>query len=173
MPVSMNNTQVVFNDTTAQTTAGVTSIVAGTGISSSGGLTPTIANTGVTSIVAGTGITISGGTGAVTVNASGSGVTSLNGQTGAITNTNTDVIGSYVYAVHTAASSVSYGATVAGGNIKPISLGTTINSGAAVANTRWSITADTLSGTWRCMGFAEYDTSVTVRYGVTLFVRVS
>jgi hypothetical protein len=68
MPVSMNNTQVVFNDATAQTTSGVTSISAGTGISSSGGLTPTITNTGVTSIVAGTGVSISGGTGAVTVN---------------------------------------------------------------------------------------------------------
>jgi hypothetical protein len=32
MPVSTNNTQVVFNDATTQTTAAVTSIVAGTGI---------------------------------------------------------------------------------------------------------------------------------------------
>jgi hypothetical protein len=67
MPVSINNTTLTFNDATTQTTAGVTSVGAGTGISSSGGLTPTIANTGVTSIVAGTGISIDSGTGAVTV----------------------------------------------------------------------------------------------------------
>ena len=60
MPVSINNTQVVFNDATTQTTAGVTSVGAGTGISSSGGLTPTITNTGVTSV--------NGSNGAVTVN---------------------------------------------------------------------------------------------------------
>jgi hypothetical protein len=67
MAITANNTTLTFNDATTQTTAGVTSIVAGTGISSSGGLTPTIANTGVTSIVAGTGISVNTGTGAVTV----------------------------------------------------------------------------------------------------------
>jgi hypothetical protein len=95
MPVSLNNTQVVFNDATTQTTAGVTSVGAGTGISSSGGLTPTITNTGVTSAVAGTGVSVSGATGAVTF--TNSGVTSIvagtgisiSGGTGAVTVTNT------------------------------------------------------------------------------------
>lgn len=51
--------------------AGVTSNVAGTGISVSGATgAVTIANTGVTSAVAGTNITVSGATGAVTINCS-------------------------------------------------------------------------------------------------------
>jgi hypothetical protein len=67
MTITTSGTTLTFNDATTQTTAGVTSITAGTGISSTGGLTPTISNSGVTSIVAGTGISISGATGAVTV----------------------------------------------------------------------------------------------------------
>jgi hypothetical protein len=52
--------------------SGVTSAVAGTGISVSGATgAVTISNTGVTSIVAGSGVTISGATGAVTISASG------------------------------------------------------------------------------------------------------
>jgi hypothetical protein len=55
-------------DTLTITNTGVTSNVAGTGISVSGATgAVTITNTGVTSIVAGTGISISGATGAVTV----------------------------------------------------------------------------------------------------------
>ena len=58
------------------TNLGVTSNVAGTGISVSGATgAVTIANTGVTSLVAGTGVSISGATGAVTV--SNTGVTSV------------------------------------------------------------------------------------------------
>ena len=71
MPVSINNTTLTFNDASTQTTSAVTAVNVGTGISSTGGKTPTLTNTGVTSIVAGTGITISGGTGAVTVNSAG------------------------------------------------------------------------------------------------------
>jgi len=56
-------------DTVTITNTGVTSNVAGAGISVSGATgAVTIANTGVTSIVAGTNVSISGGTGAVTVN---------------------------------------------------------------------------------------------------------
>jgi hypothetical protein len=58
------------------TNLGVTSNVAGTGISVSGATgAVTISNTGVTSLVAGTGISVSGSTGAVTV--SNTGVTSV------------------------------------------------------------------------------------------------
>ena len=58
-------------DTLTITNSGVTSAVAGAGISVSGATgAVTIANTGVTSIVAGTNISISGGTGAVTINSS-------------------------------------------------------------------------------------------------------
>ena len=56
-------------DTVTITNTGVTSAVAGSGISVSGATgAVTIANTGVTSIVAGTNVSISGATGAVTVN---------------------------------------------------------------------------------------------------------
>lgn len=59
---------------------GVTSNVAGTGISVSGATgAVTITNSGVTSIVAGTGISISGATGAVTITATTGGVTSITG----------------------------------------------------------------------------------------------
>jgi hypothetical protein len=89
---------ITFGDATVQNTAavtGVSSAVAGSGISVSGSTgAVTFTNSGVTSIVAGTGISVSGGTGAVTVSASGGGVTSLNGQTGAITDTTFGNIGS-------------------------------------------------------------------------------
>jgi len=74
------------------TNAGVTSNVAGTGISVSGATgAVTITNTGVTSLAAGTGISVSGSTGGVTV--TNSGVTSavagtgvsVSGATGAVT----------------------------------------------------------------------------------------
>ena len=74
----------------------ITGLTAGTaiGITNPGGPVPTINNTGVTSIVAGTNVTISGGTGAVTINAdtqgditavtAGAGLTG-GGSTGAVT----------------------------------------------------------------------------------------
>ncbi len=63
------STVVGATDTVTITNDGVTSNVAGTGISVSGATgAVTIANTGVTSIVAGTNVSISGATGAVTVN---------------------------------------------------------------------------------------------------------
>jgi hypothetical protein len=70
--------------TVTVTNSGVTSNVAGTGISVSGATgAVTITNSGVTSAVAGTGISVSGATGAVTI--TNSGVTSLAGTTNRIT----------------------------------------------------------------------------------------
>jgi hypothetical protein len=181
MPVSINNTTLTFNDASTQTTSAVTSVSAGTGISVAGGKTPTVTNTGVTSIVAGTGITISGGTGAVTVNASGGGVTSLNGQTGAITNTTLDAIGSVVFAANVSTSNTAGGATIAGSNLRypstisaggsPLTMGTYYSEGSstvlpqsywlgilarreATGNTGFQNPGGTtgLSGTWRSMG---------------------
>ena len=63
-------------------------VTAGTGMSGGGavalGSSVTLTNAGVTSVAAGTGISVSGSTGAVTISASGGGVTSLNGNTGAL-----------------------------------------------------------------------------------------
>ena len=68
------------------THSGVTSITTSSGLSTNTSATGavSITNTGVTSAVAGTGISVSAATGAVTI--TNSGVTSVNGGTGAITN---------------------------------------------------------------------------------------
>lgn len=67
--ISVTAGQSVIGSGLTITNTGVTSNVAGTGISVSGATgAVTITNTGVTSLVAGTGISISGSTGAVTVN---------------------------------------------------------------------------------------------------------
>lgn len=73
----------------APAAAGVSSLTAGSGIQVNGGAGPatgsvTVSNSGVTSITAGTGITISGATGNVQITASGGGVSSFNGRTGAV-----------------------------------------------------------------------------------------
>jgi hypothetical protein len=63
-------------------------VTAGTGMSGGGavalGSSVTLTNAGVTSVAAGTGISVSASTGAVTISSSGGGVTSLNGNTGAL-----------------------------------------------------------------------------------------
>jgi hypothetical protein len=71
MPVSLNNTQIVFNDATTQTTSGVTAVNVSTGISSSGGKTPTLTNTGVTSLTGAGTVSLSGSTGAITITGTG------------------------------------------------------------------------------------------------------
>ena len=153
MPVSLNNTQVVFNDASTQTTAGVTSVSAGTGISVAGGLTPTVTNTGVTSIVAGTGISISGGTGAVTVtNTVSGGVSSVDGQTGAVVTTNFCSIGGYVTCVNPngASASTSRNSTIAGSSLRFPNTGAFQQSafGGAASN---STENPSLTGTWRSL----------------------
>lgn len=83
---------------------------------------------------------------------SGGGVTSLNGQTGAITNTSYQVLGSYVigYPSSGASSAATPGSTYAG-------------SGIPVLNTVAGNTG-TCPGTWRAMGSEPgYQTSLFVR----------
>jgi hypothetical protein len=121
MPVSINNTTLTFNDATTQTTSGVTSVSAGTGISVAGGKTPTITNTGVTSVTAGSGISVSASTGGVTISASGGGVTSLNGQTGAITTTDLNAIGLSGMYLYASTSNIAAGSTVSGSTLRYVS----------------------------------------------------
>jgi hypothetical protein len=71
MAITANNTTLTFNDATTQTTSGVTSVGVSTGLSSTGGKTPTLTNTGVTSVSAGTGISVSASTGGVTITNTG------------------------------------------------------------------------------------------------------
>jgi hypothetical protein len=116
------------------------------------------------SLVGGTNITISGSWPNQTVTASGGGVTSLNGQTGAITSTNVDSIGSYqsvVYGISASSSPpsqttvVSTNSTLAGSNLR-------YNySGAQYIGSEYQNDGGTgyvyngggtaLSGTWRAM----------------------
>ena len=84
------------------------------------------------------------------------GVTSLNGQTGAITNTSLGTIGSY-YFPYNAISLASIGSTTAGSNLTFRN-----QSGGAVSNAG-------LSGTWRHLG-AEINSASALR---GLYVRIS
>ena len=110
------------------------------------------------SLVGGTNITISGTWPNQTVTASGGGVTSLNGQTGAITNTDYGAIGSYVVAFDNtidAFASTTYAdvnSTIAGSNLlkaanNDVATGTTLGSAGLTGAT----TSAGLSGTWRRM----------------------
>jgi hypothetical protein len=97
MPVSINNTTLTFNDATTQTTSGVTSVGVSTGLSSTGGKTPTLTNTGVTSLTGAGTVSVSASTGAITITGTGGGtVTSVatgNGLSGGtITSTGTLVL---------------------------------------------------------------------------------
>ena len=82
----------------------------------------------------------------------GGGVTSLNGQTGAITNTGTNVIGSYAVAgsgLGTNVGNFTYGATTSGGNINKYAHLYWCGDIGYVVLGNQNIT---LSGTWRAMG---------------------
>jgi hypothetical protein len=152
MAITANNTTLTFNDATTQTTSGVTAVNVSTGISSSGGKTPTLTNTGVTSLTAGTGISLSGSTGGVTVTSTATGtVTSVatgNGlQGGTITTTGTlsvacpshNTVGSYAIANEKCPSGV-------GSNYTSVSYRTGTDSECGLTGT------STLSGTWKLMG---------------------
>jgi hypothetical protein len=176
MAITANNTTLTFNDATTQTTSAVTAVNVSTGISSSGGKTPTLTNTGVTSVAAGTGITVSASTGGVTITNSLPGaVSSVNGQTGAIVNTTFNSIGSYAAgSPMTNPSVVDYtaGSTVSGNTILQNTIQrngpfATINSNAVPAN-------QGQTGTWRAMGRSRGENDEgTQLNGSNLWVRVS
>jgi len=114
------------------------------------------------------------------------GVTSLNGQTGAITNTSLGAIGSYISAVRAvvaegsplfanstiAGSSLRYGWSASGtyGGYVGAFEGTTRN-----ANANYASGGSSLSGTWRNLGTAwEYDNGEGTSYWYpSLYVRIS
>ena len=88
------------------------------------------------------------------------GVTSLNGQTGAITNTSYNAIGSYFVwsAARDGIGNSTVGSTVSGSSLnKKDTAGNTVNAG--------------LSGTWRNMGGSESSGSTTA--GERAWVRIS
>jgi hypothetical protein len=136
------------------------------------------------SLVGGTNITISGSWPNQTVTASGGGVTSLNGQTGAITDTTLYAIGSYVNGRPQNNTTYAINSTVAGSilySTQPI----TYLSESSKGVFSWSYSSNpgigvgpagnptiqlTGSGTWRAIGAA----TITSRQAVTcLWVRIS
>lgn len=110
--------------------------------------------TATPSLVAGTNITISGSFPNQTINATPSGVTSLNGQTGAITNTNFNAIGSYLAASNWNGNTATsdFNSTYAGSNFR-----IQINSPFQMTNNYQSgITFNpNATGTWRALGRSQ------------------
>jgi hypothetical protein len=178
MAISINNTTLTFNDATTQTTSGVTSVGVSTGLSSTGGKTPTLTNTGVTSLTGAGTVSVSSSTGAITITGTGGSgtVTSVatgNGLSGGtITSTGTLVVacpsaasvGSYMYANQATGGNVVFGGTLAGSNLAPAFI--YINEGIQ------SQEGSAQSGTWRCMGISNRQ-SVGVAFAFTVWCRVS
>lgn len=148
------------------------------------------------SLVAGSGIAITGTWPNQTVATSGGGgVTSLNGQTGAITNTNIDAIGSYVAAVvaNNAPGPSGYtefigqNGTIAGSSLRwGYSISGSVSGmlgGLAESSTHGAVSyisgGSSLSGTWRCVGRSAGVKSSSAPYGNSynwipgIFVRIS
>lgn len=165
--------------TSVNLTAGTAISVSGGPVTGSGSIT--VNNTGVTSIVAGTGISISGATGAVTVtnsNPGGGGVTSVatgNGLSGGtITSTGTLVVacptlgtvGSYAFLM------LSSGTATPGSNYSGWSYGgiATLTSCPVPTYAVVVNSSTTASGTWKAMGFCSLSSG---NNNATLFCRVS
>lgn len=102
MTITVGGTSITFNDATTQTTA------------------PVNTNANVTSVSAGTGISVSSTTGAVVVSSTVSGgVSSINAQTGAVTTTSVNDIGSVMLLALYVSSFTAYysNQTVAGSSL--------------------------------------------------------
>jgi hypothetical protein len=140
---------------TASATTAARTITAGTGISVTNGNgvsgNPTITNTGVTSV--------DGSTGAVTINVGAK-----------IADLAYGAVGTYVYG-YIATSSVSANSTYSGSSIFPAGGHATaaISAGGGVS-AFYSRGSNALSGTWRAMG---ENTLTSSPYKLTLFLRIS
>jgi hypothetical protein len=117
------------------------------------------------------------------------GVTSLNGQTGAITDTNLGAIGSYISAVRAVTagspnSSLSANSTIAGSSLRYGWSASAVYGGLASAfqgtsrfgtnNSVYNSGGSSLSGTWRNLGTAyETDVDGESNWYPSLWVRIS
>lgn len=101
------------------------------------------------------------------------GVTSLNGQTGAITDTNLYAIGSYVLARPLNATTYNANSTIAGSSLYNCGIAGTTGSGwvSPLGNANTGATPSLINtGTWRAMS----GTTASSGYGfATIYVRIS
>lgn len=120
----------------------------------------------------GTGLTFSSGQ---TLNAVP--VTSLNGQTGDITNTSYGAIGSYVVAAYNAGTTLALNSTTAGSNLYycGTSQGGGMALGAQGSANYFSAggTSMGLSGTWRNLNYINASDWGSSARGTSLWVRIS
>ena len=142
-----------------------------------------IRNTGVTSIVAGTRMSISGGTGAVTITNNISAGTGLSfsgstlNATGAAAQSSTTSIGAYILGVTSSSGGLAVGATVSGGSLYyagvefPYSFtssGSVTNDGGRFLASPTSVS----SGTWRYHGRTNFNPA-SGHYGWGVWQRIS
>jgi hypothetical protein len=133
------------------------------------------------SLVGGTNITISGSWPNQTVTASGGGVTSLNGETGAITNTDLFDIGSYAALLNGTETTLALGSTRAGSSLRyNFTADGTVNGNLQASLARYTTTVKgtAASGTWRKMDDGVIFNGVPQGlcenyYGCALYVRIS
>jgi hypothetical protein len=142
----------------------------------------------VNTVVAGTGISISTSGTQVTVSTSGGGgVTSLNGQTGAITNTDFQAIGSYAVLMNNQDATLAINGTRAGSSLwyntnytdSPSNNSLTNNNYSRFPGVNYNVgkTGTAVSGTWRKLDDGSVyvnNTCIGYRYyGLSLYVRIS
>lgn len=98
----------------------------------------------MTVTVTGTGITFNDATTQTTAYVAGGGVTSLDGQTGAVVTTSINSIGSIIWAANTTTSNYYTGQTIAGSSLRYISALTQIYSNFAVTEGSWGANPSTV-----------------------------
>jgi hypothetical protein len=128
--------------------------------------------TGITSAGSNGNVLTSNGTAWVSQALPAGGVTSLNGQTGAITNTDQYAIGSYVTGRPQNFTNYTNNTTIAGSSL----YATSLSNGNFIVGTGGTFAAGAnasliTTGTWRCLG-AAYGNASTVGYA-GLWVRIS
>ena len=173
--VTLAGTLNVANGGTGATTLSANAVLLGNGTSALQAVAPSTSGN----------ILTSNGTTWVSQAPAGGGVTSLNGQTGAITNTDLGAIGSYIAAVYTPFTDVSQGSTVSGSSLRynynytSSTGGIVFNSNAtAGGTTTYQAGGTALSGTWRCLSRQIVRTgssgkSYIAYWGAGLWVRIS
>jgi hypothetical protein len=183
--VTLAGTLAVANGGTGSTTAtfsgaNITSLNA-TNISA-GTLAVARGGTGITAVGTSGNVLTSNGSAFVSQAPAATGVTSLNGQTGAITNTGLDAIGSYMVGFASGTlTNIAVGGTVAGSNLRIDNDGSNALTPLSAANSAFyanvnGISGTALSGTWRRLstGNTTYQTSCCgSRWPAHLWVRIS